>query len=323
MNSNAQVLKVGDLIISARGTVGEIAQVARPMAFNQSCYGLRGTSDIDNGYLLFALRMLTDQMKARSSGATFGSITIRILQSFYLPLPPKSVQRRIVEKIEEVEAEEIGARETATQARDAINAIVRQVYESNAPQRTIESVSRMVQYGLSKAMNEDGIGYKIFRMNEIIDGHMVDSGAMKCIDIDADEFATYRLNKGDVLFNRTNSIEHVGKTGLYALDGEHTFASYLVRIVPAPEKILPEFLARMMNAEDFQSRAKAAATRSINQANINATKMKNMEIPAPSLREQQALLDEIDKHERNLAAAAALIAAAPEKKRTILLDGIK
>ncbi len=69
-----------------------------------------------------------------------------------------------------------------------------------------------MQYGLSEKMNEGGVGYKIFRMNEIIGGRMFDGGAMKCADISVEEFAKYRLNRGDVLFNRTNgSLDHVGK----------------------------------------------------------------------------------------------------------------
>ena len=85
-------------------------------------------------------------------------------------------------------------------------------------------------------MNEDGVGYKIFRMNEVIDGRMVDDGTMKSIDINAEEFAAYKLNKGDLLFNRTNgSIDQVGKTGMFDLDGDYCFASYLVRIVPGSD----------------------------------------------------------------------------------------
>ncbi|MCY3973111.1 MAG: N-6 DNA methylase [Candidatus Dadabacteria bacterium] len=103
-NSNTQILNAGDLVISARGTVGEIAQLAKPMAFNQTCYGLRGKKGVDNCYLLFALRMLADQMKARSSGATFGSITTRTLETFQIPLPPLNIQQRIVKDIEKIEA---------------------------------------------------------------------------------------------------------------------------------------------------------------------------------------------------------------------------
>lgn len=323
MNSNAQVLDVGDLIISARGTVGEVAQLAKPMAFNQSCYGLRGNENLDNGYLLYALRICRGQLVARSSGATFGSITTNLLEQLRLPLPPLDVQTKLIRKIEQIETEETQAREQAEQARETINAIVRRCYESDAPRRTIKSLSTLVQYGLSKAMNEDGIGYKIFRMNEVIDGRMMDNGSMKYVDIDADEFATYRLDKGDVLFNRTNgSIDQVGKTGLFDLDGDYCCASYLVRVVPGPD-IKSPLLVAFMNSAAFLTEIRKQAIRSAGQNNINATKMKNMEVPVPSLPEQQALLNEIAEHERKLADAEAVLAAAPARKRQILLDGIK
>lgn len=322
-NSNTRILNAGDLIVSARGTVGEIAQLAIPMAFNQSCYGLRGKSGIDNGYLLFVLRLLTDQMKARSSGATFGSITTRTLETFQIPVPPLSVQRRIMTEIELVEASEIKAMQTLASAKQAIDEIVADCYASDRPRRTIESLSTLIQYGLSKPMNEDGIGYKIFRMNEVVDERMVDTGAMKYIDISAEEFAGYRLNKGDVLFNRTNgSIDQVGKTGLFDLDGDYCCASYLVRIVPGRE-IDPRLLVAFMNSRFFLEEIRKQAVRSAGQNNINATKMKNMEVPVPSLKEQQRLLAEIAGHETRCAQAEAEIAAAPAKKRQILLDGIR
>lgn len=167
-------------------------------------------------------------------------------------------------------------------------------------------------------MNELNIGYKTFRMNEIVRGRMFDGGSMKCADISAEEFAKYKLNRGDVLFNRTNSIEHVGKTGLFDLDGDYCFASYLVRVVPDTSKVLPLFLTLMMNSKVFQKEAKGKASKSINQANINATIMRNIKVPVPSLAEQQRLVAEIETLERTIAAAQAVIAAAPAKKQAIM-----
>ena len=167
-------------------------------------------------------------------------------------------------------------------------------------------------------MNEGGIGYKIFRMNEIVQRRMFDGGQMKCADISVEEFAKYRLNPGDVLFNRTNSIEHVGKTGLFDLAGDYCFASYLVRVVPDPAKVLPEFLVLMMNSAAFQAEAKGKASKSINQANINATIMRNIKVPTPSLAEQKRLVAKVQKLEQKVADAQAVIAAAPARKQAIL-----
>ncbi len=192
------------------------------------------------------------------------------------------------------------------------------VYASAAPRLEIDQLALAVQYGLSEKMNEAGIGYKIFRMNEIVQGRMADNGAMKCADISAEEFAKYKLNRGDVLFNRTNSIEHVGKTGLFDLDGAYCFASYLVRVVPDTEKVLPLFLTRMMNSRAFLQEARSGAARAINQSNINATKMRQIRIPVPPLAEQKRFVALIESLERAIAAAQAVIAAAPIRKQSVM-----
>lgn len=167
-------------------------------------------------------------------------------------------------------------------------------------------------------MNESGIGYKIFRMNEIAQRRMVDGGAMKRADISSQEFEKYRLNKGDILFNRTNSMEHVGKSGLFDLDGDYCFASYLVRVVPDTSKVLPEFLVLMMNSEAFLSEARSKAAKAINQANINATVMRNLKVPVPPLPEQKRLVAKVRKLEQQIADAQAVIVAAPARKQAIL-----
>ena len=78
------------------------------------------------------------------------------------------------------------------------------------------------QYGLSEPMNEEGKGFKIFRMGEVQNGRLIDTGHMKYADVSREEFEQYRLNPGDVLFNRTNSCELVGKTGIFALNGDYS-----------------------------------------------------------------------------------------------------
>jgi len=96
-------LQTGDLIISARGTVGAIAQLAIPMAFNQSCYGLRGLESVDNGFLLYVLRHEIAQLKNNAYGSTFNSITIKTFDNIEIPLPPLAEQQRLIAEIELLE----------------------------------------------------------------------------------------------------------------------------------------------------------------------------------------------------------------------------
>jgi len=148
-----------------------------------------------------------------------------------------------------------------------------------------------VQYGSSIKSTDSEDGYRTFRMNELIDGYAVDNGSMKRTVIQECEFNRYKLYKGDVLFNRTNSYEHVGRTGVFLLDGDYIFASYLLRISVDSKKVKPLFLNTLMNSSWFQTDIKRYATKAVGQANINATSLSNFEIPLPPLDEQERIVE--------------------------------
>jgi restriction endonuclease S subunit len=151
------------------------------------------------------------------------------------------------------------------------------------------------QYGISGTMNTSGVGYKIFRMGEVQDGRMIDTGQMKHIDIRDTEFETYRLRKGDVLFNRTNSIALVGKTGVFSLDGQYCFASYLIRVKFDAMKMSSRFAGYVMNSKSFLERVRAKAAQSVNQANINATILRAEVISYPvDVAVQNEIVDRLD-----------------------------
>ena len=76
-NSSTKLLNIGDVIISARGTVGALAQIGKPMCFNQSCFGLRGKQGIiTNDYLYYALKNYISNMRKRTQGSVFETINL-------------------------------------------------------------------------------------------------------------------------------------------------------------------------------------------------------------------------------------------------------
>ena len=96
MNSAARVLDEGDVVISARGTVGEVTQLGRPMAFNQSCYGLRGKrGQLDNTYLYYLLRHKVRDFNQRSHGSVFSTITRDTFRGIHVLLPEVDEQTAI------------------------------------------------------------------------------------------------------------------------------------------------------------------------------------------------------------------------------------
>ena len=149
------------------------------------------------------------------------------------------------------------------------------------------------QYGISIAMNEHNIGYKILKMDDINDILANDEKA-KFADISNKSFAQFKLKQFDVLFNRVNSDEYVGKTGIYLLKGEHTFASYLVRL-QSDKTYQNCYLSTFLNCKYGYNILQRVKRRAVNQANINAKELKNLKIPYPSVKFQEKIKELIIK----------------------------
>lgn len=146
------------------------------------------------------------------------------------------------------------------------------------------------QYGISISMNEEGVGYPIYRMNEI-HNMLCDTDVFKNADISLNELNTFKLNDRDVVFNRTNSFEWVGRTGLYRKldERDFVFASYLVRFIPNQEYLLPEYLTAFLNCNYGVWDIKRRARQSINQTNVNPEEVKEMELPLLSMNFQNKI----------------------------------
>jgi len=100
------------------------------------------------------------------------------------------------------------------------------------------------------------------------------------------EISKNSLTKGDLLFNRTNSRELVGKTTLFDLDEQFTFAGYLVKLVPNKELCNPYFLNIFMNLPPIKKKIRSIAKGSIGQANISPPQIKQLSIFVPPIKLQ-------------------------------------
>lgn len=165
---------------------------------------------------------------------------------------------------------------------------------SNHRYLKIGKILEKTQYGISIEMNEDKIGCPIFRMNEI-HNMLCDLNVKKYAKISEKELDEFKLKDGDVLFNRTNSFEWVGRTGIYYSNGNHdkqVFASYLVRLIVDETQVLPEYLVAFLNSSSGVKQIKARARQSINQTNVNPEEVKEIEMPVLSMRFQKIVQDQ-------------------------------
>lgn len=181
----------------------------------------------------------------------------------------------------------------------------------NLEYRPIGKCLHSSQYGISISMNEDGKGFPIYRMNEI-HNLLCDLDVNKFADISLGELSTFVLRDRDVLFNRTNSFEWVGRTGIYYKndDVNRVFASYLVRLIPDTSIILPEYLTTFLNTKFGMADIKRRARQSINQTNVNPEEVKEIRIPILDMELQQEVAIRLQNANQKRIVAQSLYSSA-------------
>lgn len=158
--------------------------------------------------------------------------------------------------------------------------------------RPIGEILELCQYGLSQAMNDEKKGYPIFKMDNI-DYSFLFNDDVRFADISESIFNQFKIKRDDVFFNRVNSEEFVGRTGIYKLDNlKSVFASYLIRArVKSGGEILADYLNIFLNSAYGLKQIRKFARRAVNQANVNAEELKQMRIAVLPMKEQERIRD--------------------------------
>lgn len=272
--------------------------------------------DQDFGYFLLRSEWVMPIARGLVSGSTPSRERVEP-KAFYdiaVPLPPLHEQRsiasvlllvnRIIHKQSEVLRELIALKSAAMHelfTRGASSESQKETEIGPIPESwtvsQIDDVALRTQYGLSVRGQANG-RYPILRMNCQDDGKVVFRD-LQFVDLDDATFSAFRLEHGDLLFNRTNSIEHVGRTAIFEHSRQAVFASYLIRLTVDRKRCLPRYLNYYLNWPAVQTNIKKLASRAVGQANINASKLRTVTFPLPPSTDEQrditALLDAIDR----------------------------
>ncbi len=258
---------------------------------------------LDADYLshYFRTNYFVNNAMKNISGARMPRITTKYLKNkAHIPLPPLQEQKRIVAKLdalfERIDRAIALHQQNIDEADAFMGSVLNEVFgelEGRYEKDIIKNVLKIAQYGFSTKSSENG-KYPFLRMGDLQNGKILLNN-LKYVNLSDDDFSKYKLEKYDLLFNRTNSYELVGKTSIYEFDKDMSFASYLVRLRVDSERILPYFLNYYLNAESTQKTLKEMATKAVNQSNINAQKLKSISVPIPPLKTQQKTVTYFDK----------------------------
>jgi len=172
-------------------------------------------------------------------------------------------------------------------------------------------------YGTSNSTSDSG-AYPVLRMGNMVDGGL-DVKNLAYIDLSKREFEKIALKKGDILLNRTNSMDLVGKISLFDLDKNYVAASYIVTFRLDTEAIDPTYCKYFLNTSACQEKIKGLATRAISQANINPNSFQEkIMISLPSKLEQGRVADYLTCLDDILTAQRQKVDALKEHKKGLM-----
>ena len=159
---------------------------------------------------------------------------------------------------------------------------------------TVEQCAALIQYGSSEKTLEEATGIPVLRMGNIRTDGSLDLTDLKYLPPQHPEFPDLLLKAGDLLFNRTNSAELVGKTGIYrGVPSPASFASYLIRVRMLPE-VEPILVAACINGGMGRQWIREVVNQTVGQANVNGTKLAAFAFPLPPSKEQPWVIESIE-----------------------------
>ncbi|MBY5478313.1 restriction endonuclease subunit S [Rhizobium leguminosarum] len=175
------------------------------------------------------------------------------------------------------------------------------------------------QYGTSQKSHASQSGVPVLTMGNIQDGRVI-WGSEKRIPERSDDLPALYLKTSDLLYNRTNSAELVGKTGIYRGQNDaKTFASYLIRLRPSLLHSSPVYLNIAMNAPCFrETQIVPLIKKQTGQANVSGSALKNMLIPLPPLAEQHRIVAKVDELMALCDQLEASLTSADETRKKLL-----
>ena len=283
-------------------------------------------SALDQQYLYYYLKSPVGlfYIKELASGSVRDNLKFSILSDFIIPFPDLTIQKDIAATLDRI----VQTINICNTILDKIDLLVKSRFvemfgdpilnPKGWEMTTIGEIVTEVKYGTSRPAI-DGGKYAYLRMNNLTYDGYLDLADLKRIDIPDSEIEKCIVRKGDVLFNRTNSIELVGKTCVFDKDEDMIIAGYIIRVRLKPV-MLPLIMSYFMNTDALKKKLRSMAKGAVNQANINAQELKAIKIYLPPTDLQQQFADFVAQTDKSKLVVKKQIEKLETLKKSLMQE---
>ena len=305
--SGIKQIPVNTVVMSFKLSIGKTAITSEPMYSNEAIMSFRDRKIVqllpEYVYYLLSSKNWDDGTNKAVMGKTLNKAT---LSKVKVKIHSVQEQKKIVcvlnqaSDLIELRQQQLEKLDELIKARFVELFGVYPLNPKGWETATIRDIVTDVRYGSSRPA-VDGGKYPYLRMNNITYGGELDLTDTKRIDIPDNELDKCTVRRGDVLFNRTNSKELVGKTCVYNRDEMMVLAGFVIR-VRVTERILPEFLSAFLNTDFSKRMLLGMCKAAIGQANINAQEMQDIGIYLPPTELQRQFVQFKEQTDKSKAA---------------------
>jgi type I restriction enzyme S subunit len=297
-----RLIRHGDVLVSTvRPNLNAVALVPESLdgqvASTAFCV-LRATPLVLPQYLYFFVRsrLFVNRLCKLVAGALYPAVTDAQVLDQELPLPDLQQQRRVVDLLSCAQSVVRLRREIQKNTALMIPALFNDMFGNSVsnpkgwPVVPLGSLlSGTPQNGLYKHKSAYGSGTPIVRIDAFYDGEIRDLAGLKRLRLDDEEAQRFALAPGDILINRVNSPEYLGKSALIPTLAETTvFESNMMRLKLDTAQVDPRYMISMLQSQRARQHIRATARRAINQASINQQDVKQLPVMLPPLARQAA-----------------------------------
>lgn len=285
--ATTKLIPKNSILVCCIGSLGKMAIADLPVATNQQINSVIFDDDkIYYRFGFYALKLLKNDLKKIAPSTTVAIINKSRFSELKIPCPPLEEQKRIATILDKADGIHKKREQAIKLADDFLRAKFLEMFGTPAnnihrfPKGTIRDLVDSVNYGTSAKASIDSGKYPILRMGNITYQGRWDFTDLKYLDLSVKEKDKYLVKEGDLLFNRTNSKELVGKTAVYEEDRPMAFAGYLIRVRPnsiGNNYYISGYLNSIHGKITLMNMCKSI----VGMANINAQELQNIEILIP------------------------------------------